>query len=50
MTDRTLIYCMAAGNAVLAYYWTSSACNCGHGDRPILRKLIALLWMFLGLV
>jgi hypothetical protein len=50
MTDRALIYVMAAGNAVLAYYWTSSACDCASQDRPILRKLIALLWMFLGLV
>jgi|688.fasta_scaffold72426_7 hypothetical protein len=50
MTDRALIYVMAAANAVLAYYWTSSACDCASQDRPILRKLIALLWMFLGLV
>jgi len=50
MSDRTLIYFMAAGNAVLTWYWASHACNCASGDRFILRKLIALFWMFLGLV
>lgn len=48
MTDRTLIYLMGAANAMLAWYWTSHACDCGH-DRPILRKLIQLFWIFIGL-
>lgn len=51
MQDNTrLIYWLAAGNAFLAWYWSSHACTCAHAtDRPILRKLIQLLWLFLGL-
>ena len=48
MTDRTLIYMVTAGNAGLAWYWSSHACNCATADNPILRKLFKLFWMFIG--
>lgn len=48
--NTRLIYWLAAGNAALCWYWTSHACECAKAtDRPLLRKLIQLLWMFLGL-
>lgn len=48
MTTRTLLYMLTAGNAGLAWYWSSNACNCVTDDNPILRKLIKLFWMFIG--
>lgn len=49
LPTKNLVYGLAAANAALCWYWTSNACDCSNGDRPILRKLIQLLWMFLGL-